>query len=218
MIIEFHGFPGAGKSTVLSYIARQLNSGKSCFGLSPRGRVFSSFPLPNCYKLEPEKLGFIDISNATLLIDEISSYWDNRNFQNFLSETMMYFKLSRHYGIDVAIASQSVTDADKKIRQLVQMSYIVEKIGCFSFVKPIEKIHSVSSGVPVEKYRLGAPLSWSVIYRPALYADFDSYQAPSLPSAPAELWNCSQAVSASQHGLHLLGLSAVLGKLGSKLK
>lgn len=208
MIIEFHGFVGSGKSTVLAYMARQLNSGKSAFGLSPRGRVFSSFPLPHCYKLVPEKLGFIDISNATLLIDEVSTYWDNRNFQNFLSETMMYFKLSRHYGIDIAIASQSVTDADKKIRQLVQMSYIVEKLGCFSIVKPIEKYHSVASGVPVEKFRLGAPASWSVIYRPALYLDFDSFQAPALPPAPAELWECPQAVQAVRHGFHLPRLTA----------
>lgn len=216
MIIELHGFPGAGKTTVLSYIARQLNFGKTVFGLSPRGRVFSSFPLPNCYKLEPERLGFIDISNATLLIDEVSSYWDNRNFQNFLSETMMYFKLSRHYGIDVVIASQSVTDADKKIRQLVQTSYIVEKYGCFSVVKSIEKWHSVSSGVPVEKYRLSAPLRWSFIYRPALYSDFDSFQAPSLPSVPAELWECVPAVSARRHKLRLPWLSAGPGKLESK--
>lgn len=211
MIIELHGFVGSGKSTALAYIAKRLNSGRSAFGLSPKGAVYSSFPLPNCYKLEPEKLGFWDIQHGTLLIDEVSSYFDNRNFQNFLSETMMFFKLSRHYDIDIVLASQSATDADKKIRQLVQKSYIVEKYGCFSIIKPIDKWHSVSSGVPVEKYKLGSPVSWSIIYRPALYADFDSFQAPALPvQCPQELWECATTCKSDGLGGRLPSL---LGRL-----
>lgn len=191
MIIDFHGFVGSGKTTVLAYISKRLNSGHSAFGLKPRGAVYSSFPLPDCYKLEPEKLGLVDIRNGTLLIDEVSQYFDNRQFMHFLTETMMYFKLSRHYHVDIVLASQSATDADKKIRQLVQASYIVDKIGSFSVVKPIQKWHSVASGVPVEKYKLSPPLNWSFIYRPALYADFDSFQCPELPAYTPETWECA---------------------------
>lgn len=194
MIIDLHGFVGSGKSTVLAYIARRLNSGRSAFGLPPRGAVFSSLPLPNCYKLEPEKIGFIELKNCTLLIDEVSQYFDNRNFQNFLSETMMYFKLSRHYTCDIVFASQSATDADKKIRQLVQTSYIVEKLGSFSIVKPIDKAHTVVSGCPTESYKISPPVRWSFIYRPALYSDFDSFQAPALPKFEPELWECCAPV------------------------
>lgn len=188
MIIDFHGFVGSGKTTVLAYIAKRLNSGHSAFGLPVRGSVWSSFPLPDCYKLNPEKLGFMDIQQGTLLIDEVSQYFDNRNFQNFLTETMMYFKLSRHYHVDIVFASQSATDADKKIRQLVEKSFIVDKFGCFTIVKPIQKWHSVSSGVPTEKYKLSPPAGWSLIYRPALYSQFDSFQAPALPPVQAEKW------------------------------
>ena len=177
------------------------SSGRSAFGLEPRGGVYSSFPLPDCYKLEPEKLGLVDIRNGTLLIDEVSSYFDNRQFMSFLTETMMYFKLSRHYHVDIVLASQSATDADKKIRQLVQASYIVDKLGCFSVVKPIQKFHSVASGVPVEKYKLSPPLNWSFIYRPSLYADFDSYQAPELPAYVPELWACAAPAGRLAGGL-----------------
>lgn len=194
MIIDFHGFVGSGKSTALAYIARRLNAGKSVFGLSPRGSVWSSFPLPNCYKLDPTKIGFFDLRNCTLLIDEVSQYFDNRNFQNFLTETMMYFKLSRHYTCDIVFASQSATDADKKIRQLVQTSYIVDKFGMFSIIKPIDKWHTVVSGCPTESYRISPPVRWSFIYRPALYSDFDSFQAPALPEAVPELWECCAPV------------------------
>lgn len=201
MIIDFHGFVGSGKTTVLAYIAKRLNSGRSVFGLEPRKAVYSSFPLPDCYKLEPEKLGLVDIRDGTLLIDEVSSYFDNRQFMHFLTETMMYFKLSRHYHVDIVLASQSATDADKKIRQLVQASYIVDKMGFFSVVKPIQKWHSVSSGVPTEKYKLSSPLNWSFIYRPALYADFDSFQCPDLPAYVPEMWECSASVGRLAVGL-----------------
>ena len=54
-------------------------------------------------------------------------------------------------------------------------------------------------------------MSWSIIYRPALYADFDSFQAPPLPvQCPQELWECATPCKADGLGGRLPSL---LGRL-----
>lgn len=190
MFIELHGFPGSGKSTVLTMIAQKLVCGKSVFDLKPHKYVYTSFPCPNCYKIDPKEIGTIDISDATVIIDEISEFFDNRQYKEFKKETMMYMKLSRHYNVDFVIASQSSSDADKKIRTLVQKSYIIESYGCFSAIKPIEKWHSVVNGEPSEKYALAKFSKWLWCYRPRWYKYFDSYETKSLENFIPEFWEC----------------------------
>lgn len=191
MVIEIHGFPGAGKTTVLTMIAQKLLSGKSFLGLSPRKRVYTSFPCPGCLKINPKEIGKIDFSDATIIIDEISEFFDNRQYKTFDSDTMMYMKLSRHYRNDIVIASQSANDADKKIRSLVSTTYIIDKFFCFTAIKPIYKFHALVNGEPGERFEIAPVTAWKWCYRPKYYKYFDSYQTKPLPPAPVEYWECN---------------------------
>lgn len=200
MMIEIHGFPGAGKTTVLTMIAQKLLSGKSIMGLVPREKVYTSFPCPGCLKINPKEIGKIDFSNATIIIDEISEFFDNRQYKNFDSDTMMYMKLSRHYKNDIVIASQSATDADKKIRSLVSTTYIIDKFFCFTAIKPIHKYHALVNGEPGERFEIAPISSWKWCYRPKYYKYFDSYQIKPLPPAQIEYWECNFELNTLKKG------------------
>lgn len=190
MVIEIHGFPGAGKTTVLTMIAQQLLKGRSCLGIPPQKYVFTSFPCPGCYKINPMDIGKIDISDSVILIDEISAFFDNRNYKNLDNDTMMYFKLARHYKCHLCYASQSANDADKKIRSLVSTTYIIDKFLCFTAIKPIMKFHALVNGEPGERFTIGGITTWKWCFRPKYYKYFDSYDAPELPKIEHELWEC----------------------------
>lgn len=191
MVIEIHGFPGAGKTTVLTMIAQKLLQGKSILGLVPRDKVYTSFPCPGCLKINPKEIGKVDFSDATIIIDEISEFFDNRQYKSFDSDTMMYMKLSRHYKNDIVIASQSATDADKKIRSLVSTTYIIDKFFCFTAIKPIYKSHALVNGEPGERFEVAPVAAWKWCYRPKYYKYFDSYETKPLPIPEPEYWECN---------------------------
>lgn len=191
MIAEIHGFPGSGKTTVLTMVAQKLLSGKSCLGFEPRQHIYTSFPCPNCYKLNPLELGKINIFDSVLIIDEISAFFDNRNYKNLSIDTMMFFKLSRHYRCDLLYASQNPNDADLKIRSLVSTTYIAQKYGVFTAIKPIFKFHTLINGQPDTGYEIAPPVAWYWCYRPKYYKFFDSYDAPKLPDYLPEKWECT---------------------------
>lgn len=43
-VVEIHGFPGAGKTTVLTMIAQRSLQGKETLGIPPYKMVLTSFP------------------------------------------------------------------------------------------------------------------------------------------------------------------------------
>lgn len=190
MVIELHGFPGSGKTTALAMIAQRALKGKSTLGLMPTDKVLTSFPCPGCYRLDWGQLGKTALSDCLVIIDEISLYADNRDFKNFGFEKLQFFKLHRHGGIDVVWCSQSASDADKKIRAVTEVSYIIDALPLgFSAIKPIQKMHGIKNGEPGELFRLAPPLMWYIFWRPRWYSYFDSYQMPELPPPELELWD-----------------------------
>ena len=212
MVIEIHGFPGAGKTTVLTMIAQRALQGKSTLGLPKTTQVFTSFPCVGCYQLDFFQLGKLNFHDCLIIIDEISLYADNRNFKNFSDALLYFFKLHRHANISLVWCSQSATDADKKIRGVTEKSYIIDAYGIFTAIKPIEKWHSVRDGEPKEVFRLGKLRSWKWCCRPHWYKYFDSYDRKPLPDFEPELWECDfqksepveQAVSLPEHELEEL--------------
>lgn len=188
MIIELHGFPGAGKTTVLTMIAQRALRGKRTLGLPPSKTVLTSFPCPGCYQLEFNDLGTYHFHDCLIIIDEISLYADNRNFQKFSNALTMFFKLHRHAHINLVWCSQSATDADKKIRTVTEYSYIIDRYFCFTAIKPILKYHTVVGGQPGERFQLAPPIYWHWCFRPKWYKYFDSFSMPKLPEPKLVLW------------------------------
>lgn len=191
MIIELHGFPGSGKTTVLTMIAQRSLMGKSTLGLKPTPMVFTTFPCPGCYELEPKLLGQYNFNNCLMLIDEISLYFDNRSWKQFTENYLYFFKLHRHMNVELVTCSQSASDADAKIRAVTEASYIIDKLPFgFTAIKPIKKYHGLKNGEPSEIFELAPPIEWTFCYRPKWYKYFDSFQVKQLPEPELNLWDC----------------------------
>lgn len=191
MVIEIHGFPGAGKTTVLTMIAQRALQGKSTLGLPRTREVYTSFPCAGCYKLDFYQLGKQNFHDCLIIIDEISLYADNRNFKNFSDALLYFFKLHRHANISLVWCSQNATDADKKIRGVTEKLYIIESYLCFTAIKPIDKWHSVVNGEPNEKYQLARLHKWKWCFRPRWYKYFNSFDIKPLPDFEPEFWECN---------------------------
>lgn len=126
------GKKGSGKSTLLTKLALQYQKLNI--------PVFSTEDIPGCYKIYPEDIGYTEFpEGSVLLIDEVGMIWDNRHFKNFDSNVRDWFKLQRHRKIRVYLFSQTF-DVDKKIRDLTDEMYLVEKkFRVFSYSKRILK-------------------------------------------------------------------------------
>lgn len=107
-LIMIFGKKGSGKNTLLTKWAIKYNR----LGYT----VYSDSEIFNTYKLDTNWIGKYDFPrNSVLLIQEAGITWDNRNFKSFPTEVRDFFKLQRHKGVIVVLASQSF-DVDKKLR------------------------------------------------------------------------------------------------------
>lgn len=100
--------------------------------------VYSTEHCPGTYQISYQDIGVKKIPpNSVVIVDEVGMIWDSRNFKNFPSHVRDYFKLQRHYKHVVILASQTF-DVDKKIRDLADEMYLVNKrFRVFSYAKKI---------------------------------------------------------------------------------
>lgn len=182
MIYEIFGLPGSGKTTTLTYIAQNALKGRSVLGLGKYERVFTTFYCQGCYKIDFNDLKQYDFSNSLILIDEISLYADNRQFKNFDTDFIYFFKLHRHYHIDLIWCSQSYSDADKKIRDVTDTVFLAER-GLFGYtlLKRIYHNYSFSGRDIKDTYDIAPRIEWKRIKRSKYYKYFDSYSHKDLP-------------------------------------
>ena len=126
------GKKGSGKSTLLTKLALQYQKQNI--------PVFCTEKIPGCYLITPEDIGYTEFpQGSVVLIDEVGMVWDNRNFKKFDTAVRDWFKLQRHRKIRVYLFSQTF-DVDKKIRDLTDEMYLVEKkFRVFSYSKRILK-------------------------------------------------------------------------------
>lgn len=121
------GRKGSGKSTLAhKKMFKQMIKGKSVwsnmdFEFDYKGQHYSTIPL------EPNKIDmYVNLENAYIHIDEVNTYWDNRNFRDMPSEVIMWFRYQRHQRCAVYLYSQTF-DIDKKLRTLVDEFHVVNK-------------------------------------------------------------------------------------------
>lgn len=190
MIIGIFGLPGVGKSTVLAMFAKKAQKHKRCSILpsTEYERVYSNFYISGCYELEFDRLGLEDFHDCLMLIDEISLYADSRDYKNFPKHLNYFFKLHRHYGIDIVYCSQSYQDCDKRIRDITDCLYQIN-LSWFGFsrVREISKHFGVNQG-RIEEYYEPTGIG-SFCYRKRYYKMFDSYERKRLPEVTALEWD-----------------------------
>ena len=131
-LIMIFGKKGSGKTTLLTKFALKYQK----LGIP----VYCTESIPGTYTVQPEQIGYVELEpNSVLLIDEAGMVYDNRNFKNFKPEVRDWFKLQRHRRITVYLFSQTF-DVDKKLRDLTDEMYLVEKkFRVFSYAKRILK-------------------------------------------------------------------------------
>lgn len=171
MITCYFGVPGSGKTTFLTKLAvdelkiqnslynthpffqkkivRVFGSFLSVFPfigkffkVSPYKYVYTNFYCKGAHKINFSDLGRFVIRDSLIILDEITLDADNRNFKTFPETVRDFFILHRHLGNDIIYATQSYELVDKKIRQLTQDLWylnrsVVPGLRAFSYSKRI---------------------------------------------------------------------------------
>lgn len=191
-LIFIFGKKGSGKSTLLTkYALMYLKRGWN---------VYSTEKCPGTYQISPSDVGFSYFPpRSVIIVDEVGMIWDNRGFKNFPPEVRDYFKLQRHYKHIVILASQTF-DVDKKIRDLADEMYLVEKkFRVFSYAKKIlrKTVLLESTASQGGESRISEDLVFDSLlffwagsrrftYIPKYTQYFDSYGVPDLPAKDFE--------------------------------
>lgn len=109
---------GAGKSTTLAKnVLKARRKGNNVYTNAddiniPGTRIFNTFDLGNYH-----------VEKAYILVDEVSLYFDNRNYKNTSKEFIQWLRSIRHDRLCVDLFTQSY-DCDKKIRTMCDNIYI----------------------------------------------------------------------------------------------
>lgn len=202
MISGYFGLPGSGKTSFLTMIAqRELKRIKK--GKSKYKKVFTNFECSGCYQLSFNYLGNYHITDALILIDEITLEADSRDFKEFNKKLKYFFIMHRHYHCDVIYFCQQYDGLDKKIRDLTAELWYVKRVAVFSVATRIYRILDIDDHTHdiVQGYRfptvfenifsLLLPFAFSIrrfCFRPLYYKYFDSWIAEELTPFKPEKW------------------------------
>ena len=116
-------------------------------------------------------------TNSLILWDEITLDYDNRDFKGFSKEAKEAFLLHRHTGSDIIYATQNYENVDKKIRDITDTVYLVERsrIPFHSVVKKIYHNFSFANRQITDTYDIAPRLEWQYINLRKYFKYFDSY-------------------------------------------
>jgi zona occludens toxin (predicted ATPase) len=187
MITFFLGKPGCGKTTALVRLAYKA--------LRKKRPVFTNFFVKGCYQLTKEDYGQFEFpTNALLLIDEITLWFDSRRFKDFNDQQIQYTVLHRHYENEIVYATQYYQNVDKRIRDLTQETYLVRKLPfglsqCLLIppsVKIPEETGEIIIGFKMPQRLVSLFSGWYLRHK--YYKYFDSWDKPELPQKSWNRW------------------------------
>lgn len=181
MVEMYFANVGAGKTTYLVKRAieeiKRIENGKSKYKY-----VIGNFNanIENYIYIEDirEVLKHYVIEDALLLIDEASIEYNNRKM-NMTTQEIKFFKLHRHYNVDIIIVSQSYEDVDITLRRLVDRMYQLKKLGPFTVIKSIRKKISIDNNTKqiIDEFYYNK-LDIKIFVRSKYYKYFNSYEKP----------------------------------------
>ena len=120
-LVFVFGKKGSGKSTLIQKLSNQYYK---------RGwTVYSTEESlnPHILPVDPRQLYNTNFpEHSAIFIDEVSLIWDNRDFKTMDKKIIEWFRYQRHHKCRVFLFSQSF-DIDKKLRDLTDEMYLVEK-------------------------------------------------------------------------------------------
>lgn len=177
------GKKGSGKSTFFAKVAHKALKKKKFVYTN-----MSEMVLNGVRHINPADVGkFTPPPNSVLLLDESGILYDNRKFSSFTDDQRNFYKLQRHYKVEVWLASQSF-DVDKKLRDLCDDMFLCTRLfPWLTLCRPIRKSVCLIESSALGESRIADNLkfklifSWRFIYLPRWTKSFDSFHAPSLP-------------------------------------
>lgn len=192
----YFGLPGCGKTTLMAKIAcDSIKSGRY-------KHVYCNVhnTIPGVTYIDNEVIGYCDLSDSMLLIDEATLFADSRDHKSFSKERISFFLLMRHYSIDCCLFTQQWNALDLKIRVITDRVYYVYKTPLIGhwftryyripygiIIPDPKKSDSQKLGEIIQGYskpsflvRIFSPR----VYRPRYYKYFDSFEAPALRPLP----------------------------------
>lgn len=186
------GNPGCGKTTYACKLLRERQHKTKKYGYK---RFYSNFDNTLCQKINLKGIGDWTLPfNSYLVVDEAGIEYNNRNFKTLPQSAIEWFKLHRHYGVDVDFISQSWEDLDITIRRLVDEIWYLKKVGPFTVVRRIfkrvqvdENTHQIVDGYFLRKFFgiifdfIIGVASFRIFLRFPYYKYFDTYAAPKRP-------------------------------------
>lgn len=180
----YFGVPGAGKTTMAAWLTkRDLKRGHD---------VYSNVPITGAYEIDPKTdLGFYEIKDARVIIDEASVEYNNRKFKEMAPETIEWFKYHRHWECAVDVFSQSYDDMDITIRRLATRYYLMGKsmIPFFIYRKRIGKRIGIDENTKqiIDQYQF-VPFGKRYIFAPGVWKMFNTLSHKHLPKKEFKLW------------------------------
>jgi hypothetical protein len=194
MLTIVFGSPGAGKTTLAARYTKQfLKQNIPVYG---NAEIVGMIPFPL------EKLGKVTPpAGSVLIVDEAGIEYNNRKYKTLPQKTIEWFKLHRHYGVDIIVLSQSWEDMDITLRRLADKLVYIRKLGAgLTILRPVKKFvqidqetHQIVDGfrfLPIWYSLLRTliigrlvrlPKPFSFLFRPRYYKLFDSWAVPETP-------------------------------------
>lgn len=123
----YFGVPGSGKTTIAAWLTKG--------DLKHKKTVYSNVPILGALKIDKNDIGEFNIHDGRLILDEAGVDFNNRRWKSLTDNQITWFKKHRHFGVDVAIFSQSYDDADVTLRRLATNYYLVKKSMIPYFIK-----------------------------------------------------------------------------------
>ena len=179
----YMGGTGAGKSTYSAYLSKQY--------LKKGLNVYSNVEIKGTKKITLDDLFNYNISDGLVIFDEAGLEFDSRNFKAFKDNYVKFFKLHRHYNLDIALFTQFYDDVDKKIRNITKNIFHIKK-SIFPRFIALRRIHSYitvdENNDIVLKYQYASLLSIKRIYAPRYYKYFNSFHRIELPEKDFQVY------------------------------
>lgn len=161
--------PGTGKTTLCASLVRK--------SIIENKKIYSNVPIRGAIKIDLKKMGYVEIRDAILIIDEGGAELGNRNWHKNLDENNIRFlKKHRHYNVDVYVLSQTWNDVDNKLRDLTTSLYMLKKSRIPFKIKAcaIKKTMDLINGQIVQFFEWDTKNNFS-FYIPKTWAYFNSY-------------------------------------------